>query len=319
MTFCRLPHCLTYGVAVATSAGALLVFVTGAMSLAWSADGSMWLLLILLIQTPAMVMIGSPLAVPVGVFGSAMLSWRAARTKSSGWLRYEAALAGGGLGAAASTALSEIGLVMPAPFPVTAALFAVVGAGSGWLTWLLAFREVPTPAEGASSSEDGRGRVGSVVQRRVVVVALVLGAIVALPIVAIIFYLVVGIGTGYFDRLNQQEVKSYRLPTGEPLAAELERRLATHGIALPITWSTGGFGAHSISSACVEHVGRRVCLAFELGHRERKVSASNPLAASLFPELPKRVLPLGWTLDSTQSSDLSVMRRRSGDISLRSQ
>jgi hypothetical protein len=71
-----------------------------------------------------------------------------------------------------------------------------------------------------------------------------------------------------------------------------------------------------MSTACIQHGTRTVCMAFELAHRGNRISASNPIAASLFPELPIRGMPLGWTLDRTTIAALDVLRRRREDLLL---
>lgn len=316
MMFSRLPQCVLYGVVAALGLGPVVVFATRAIVLASSADGSPALLVVLLAATPVIAVIASPVAIPAGVIGGASLSWWAARTAAPRRLGFDATLAGAALGAVAFAALSAVDVALPQLQPaLSVPLFVLAGSAGGWLTWRLAFRDA-MPVAPSPLHVPGRRWIGLLRRRTVVVVGLVMFSIVALPVLALSLYLVAGIATGFFEQRAERDVRTLLLPDGQSLEAALERRLAATGVALPATWSTTGFGSHSISTACVEHVGRRVCLAFELGHRERKLSASNPLAASLFPELPKRVLPLGWTLDSTQLSDLAVVRRRSGDIPL---
>lgn len=314
MTFSRrLPHCVLYGTTTAFLVGPLVVLATRALSTDPPPDVLARGLAAFLADIP--LVFGPLIAAPFGMAGGLLLAWCATRIEGHARLAWHAVAIGSAFGVLPLTiaSYSDNTLAIGAS---TIVVFVVAGGCGGVLTWVLAFRGV-TPGD-ASSVETGayQVRIGDLLRRPIRTLAVILGALLLLPVGAVLLLLFVGVSTGWFERLDERQVRSHQLSTGAPLAQELERRLASHGVELPVRWSTAGFGTSSISTACIQHGIRMVCMAFELVHRGNRISASNPIAASLFPELPVRGMPLGWTLDRTTLAALEGMRRRDGDVLL---
>lgn len=105
----------------------------------------------------------------------------------------------------------------------------------------------------------------------------------------------IGVVIGYQDWKDGREVRKYRLTNGNTLAYELSIRLKENGVNFPICWAAWCYGPTAIITAYLGK-GESRAVAFDYDHFGG-IFVLNPLAAFLFPELPKPAPPRAYPID----------------------